>query len=326
MLYVTSNMNSIAFKSLQRDEQERSDSEKAAYMNELLATDPSLFLTKWGRYLPAEQLEHFQPLRTNNYEIDVQMHRLLKELPSGVQTIEQENALRKKRIQNRRFQYLKNVLKDSEYFTESAMRLREPGLYEYYIGQHIPPHMRDQPYDNDVNLVQRIMTNIDRSIIDNKLRIQQQIGAEQEEEEEEEEEEGDQYSNDENIADADGDTNMAQSLSAGPSIAPLSKSLLNKSADAQKKLKAESENTATKSSVSSDSRQAFQDSQKDEYVRMMEELFLEGRDPTFDYSEVDDNEAYDDLDQADMDFQDKYFDEEEGDEENNANGTGEYDY
>jgi hypothetical protein len=71
---------------------------------------------------------------------------------------------------------------------------------------------------------------------------------------------------------------MAQSLSAGPSIAPLSKSLLNKSADAQKKLKAESENTATKSSVSSDSRQAFQDSQKDEYVRMMEELFLEGRD------------------------------------------------
>jgi hypothetical protein len=32
------------------------------------------------------------------------------------------------------------------------------------------------------------------------------------------------------------------------------------------------------------------------------------------------------LDQADMDLQDKYFDEEEGDEENNANGTGEYDY
>lgn len=63
MLYVTNNIGSIAFKTLQRDEQERSDSEKIAYMEELLVTNPSLFLTKWGRYLPVEQLEHFQSLR-----------------------------------------------------------------------------------------------------------------------------------------------------------------------------------------------------------------------------------------------------------------------
>lgn len=225
----------------------------------------------------------------NNYEIDVQMHGLLKELPSGVQTIEQETALKKKIVQNRRFQYLKNVLKDSEYFTENAMRLREPGLYEYYIGQHIPPHMRDRPYENDVNLVQRIMTNIDRSIIDNKLRIQQQIEAEQEEEEEEEEEEEkeeeeeeeeDERNGDESIADGDGDTKMIRTPSAGPVIAPLTQSLLNKSTDAQRKLKlaSESGNSATESSVTSDRRQAFQDGQKDEFVRTMEELFLEGRD------------------------------------------------
>lgn len=68
MLYVANNLNSIAFKTLQRDEQERPDSEKIAYMEELLATNPSLFLTKWGRYLPAEQLEHFQSLRGKLYQ------------------------------------------------------------------------------------------------------------------------------------------------------------------------------------------------------------------------------------------------------------------
>jgi hypothetical protein len=213
-----------------------------------------------------------------NYEVDVQLLSLLKEQPGNTETSQQAKIHLRKQVQNRRFQYLKNVLKGTEYFSEQAMQLREPGLYEYYIGQHLPPHLRNQPYGEDINLVERIMHNLDRSIIDEKLRQQKIIESEQEEEEEEEEDEVDEK------MEQDNDNMEAEEMNnAEPIVAPLSTSLRDQSAEERRKLEEnnflvpESSHTTTQA----EREQHFRDGQKEEFIRMMEELFLEGKDVSY---------------------------------------------
>jgi hypothetical protein len=63
--YVQSNLDSITFKSLKRDEKDTPDDVKLAVMAKTLVDDPGLFLTRWGRFLPQEELKHFEPLRGN---------------------------------------------------------------------------------------------------------------------------------------------------------------------------------------------------------------------------------------------------------------------
>lgn len=184
----------------------------------------------------------------------------------------QTNQHLRKKIMNRRFQYLKKVLKDSEYFTEESMRLREPALYEYYIGQYIPSHLRNREYGTNVTLVQRIMNNLDRSIIEEKLRTQRIIESEQEEEEEEDDDDDEMGST----------TDAAEHNQTEFTIAPLSTSLREQSSQAQQQLANNSSNEpqGEPSELLSQlaKEQQFRDSQKDEYMRIMEELFLEGRD------------------------------------------------
>lgn len=53
---------------------------------------------------------------------------------------------------------------------------------------------------------------------------------------------------------------------------------------------------------------------REEMYRIMQERFLSGQEQQFDYSKVDDNTEYDDLDLIDKDEEEKYFDSEEPEE------------
>lgn len=68
------------------------------------------------------------------------------------------------------------------------MQQREPLLYERYIGRYKTEQEKNMPYGNDVGLVQRILTNIDRGYAEEKAKEQREIEEEQFEEEEEEDE------------------------------------------------------------------------------------------------------------------------------------------
>ncbi|KAL5008179.1 hypothetical protein ScPMuIL_013760 [Solemya velum] len=48
-----------------------------------------------------------------------------------------------------------------------------------------------------------------------------------------------------------------------------------------------------------------------EFLRIMQERFLSGGDQDFDYSRIDENADYDDLDELDKDEEEKYFDEDD---------------
>ncbi|KAI9319601.1 hypothetical protein DFJ73DRAFT_329646 [Zopfochytrium polystomum] len=50
------------------------------------------------------------------------------------------------------------------------MKVRDPELFEFYIGRHIPPSERLKPFSADVSLVERIFRNIDDCSYNNQLK------------------------------------------------------------------------------------------------------------------------------------------------------------
>jgi len=61
--HISKNLSSIQFKTLRENEVEATDDEKLTIMNQTLENDPALFLTKWGKFLPKNELEKFESLR-----------------------------------------------------------------------------------------------------------------------------------------------------------------------------------------------------------------------------------------------------------------------
>lgn len=94
-----------------------------------------------------------------------------------------------KQILNRRYKYLTTMLDNTSYFGDEAIEMREPSLYEDYVGQYIPEEERYKQFDDDVDLIDRVYYDIDQSYIHDRLQEEKRILEEQEEEEEEEEEE-----------------------------------------------------------------------------------------------------------------------------------------
>ena len=85
---------------------------------------------------------------------------------------------------------------------------------------------------------------------------------------------------DENMDQANDSMEAEEMNNAEPVIAPLSTSLRDKSAEARRKLEENifHKSEPTDSGTQAEREQHFRDGQKEEFVRMMEELFLEGKD------------------------------------------------
>lgn len=272
--HVQQHLKDIPFKTLRREEAELSDQEKLAKMQDVLQTDPGLFLSRWGRHLPPDVLQDFQLLQPTDYEVDYHIKHL-----------QNTAALSHATIHNRRFAYMKLQLRDTAYFSDEAMQQRDPVLYEQYIGQHLTEREKAAPYGNDVNLVQRILTNIDRHYADEQVKQQHDIENEQFEEEEEEEEEEE--------SDDESDTVMqsapsSASTAATPALVTAARpehDMLTPNSD-ENVLDALPSEQAQDPELTQ-SMLAFREEQRLEFVRLMEERFLAGKDPDFDYTQVD---------------------------------------
>lgn len=191
LLHVAENLDNIPFKTLRLGEVELSDKEKLEQMKSTLESDPGLFLSKWGRHLSQSTLSLFECLQ-DDYEVNFYLSSLLYKqsppLPPRENARQQKSALHTLSL-NRRYEYLKRQLRHSDYFSDEAMQLREPELYEQFVGRHVPASEKNKPFENDVTLVNRILSNIDRKYVSDRLDEQRQIEEEQFEEEEEEESE-----------------------------------------------------------------------------------------------------------------------------------------
>ncbi|KAI7906300.1 coiled-coil domain-containing protein-domain-containing protein [Cokeromyces recurvatus] len=274
MTYVERNLSNIPFKTLRYGETELDPSEKLSQMRHILHNDPGLFLSKWGRHLSQNTLRLFDSLR-HDYEVRFYLDTLLYQSAAPVTINVGKRSALQQVIQNRRYEFLKRTLRHSDYFSDEAIQLREPILYNHYVGKYIPSREKRKPFANDVTLVDRILSNMDRNYVDEQVR-QQKI---KDEEQFQEEEESDDDEEEESMKDEKGkekDINM-----------------INEEEESDEE---EKDNE-------------FRERKRQELIRLLEEQFLAGKDNDFNYSEVDYNEDYDNLQQQEQDIHDKYFDE-----------------
>lgn len=180
------------------------------------------------------------------------------------------------RVRNQRYAALRALQREGEYFSEEQMRIREPLLYEQYIGQYLTDDevlersqeaMQEEaqggpgaPAGGTGGLAHLLLNSYQERLIQNRLQEEQ----DREDGAREEEDEDDGYS--------------VQQKQCEPT--PEEKVLL-----------------------------------REEFVSQMHQRFLDGKDKDFNYSEVDENPDYDNLDIVSRDAEDKYFDEDDNEEE-----------
>ncbi|KAJ3337581.1 hypothetical protein HDU93_000824 [Gonapodya sp. JEL0774] len=95
--------------------------------------DPALFLQRWGRFCSEAEL---------------------REWFGGRQA--------SKRIANRRFAHLRRSLHapESDYFSDEAMRMRDPSMYEELVGR-FEDKTEQKPFKEDQTLLDRVFHNLD---------------------------------------------------------------------------------------------------------------------------------------------------------------------
>ncbi|XP_072225482.1 coiled-coil domain-containing protein 97 [Leuresthes tenuis] len=175
------------------------------------------------------------------------------------------------KVRNQRYAALRALQKEGKYFSEEQMRIREPLLYEQYIGRYLTDEevlersqealsdgAEEAPGAGAGGLAHLLLNSYQERLIQNRLQEEQERedGAQEEEEDDAE----------------------VQQREWEPT--PEEKALL-----------------------------------REEFVSQMHQRFLDGKDKDFNYSEVDENPDYDNLDIVSRDAEDRYFDEDDDEEE-----------
>lgn len=125
--------SSAHFKHQQRNEPDLTPNQKYEIAREIFENKPRLFLARFKQHLAMKDIPCFQE-HAGDYEIDFHL--------SEIQKWDSKNYKRKK-VKNRRYKALMEMMSiGDEYFTEDAMKSRDPLLYEELIGQHLTEEER----------------------------------------------------------------------------------------------------------------------------------------------------------------------------------------
>ena len=259
----------LAIVSQQRGDPDLTQEQKFEVLRSLLHQKPGAFLMRFGKVLDDKDLAWFDRVSSTDFEVDFRVKELCKNLALSSKS-------RGNVVKNRRFEYLKELMDSSDYFSEEEMRNRNPLLYEHYIGQYLSEEERqllDGGVSSDMTLSGMIMKKIELDRRSELLSRQQEVESGQivesdsssssESEEDDEEERGTEE-------------NLGMRLSADPVTADREKQML-----------------------------------KEEFLKAMQLQFLSGEERDFDYSKVDSNEQYDSIEARQREEEDDYFDTEE---------------
>eukprot|EP00064_Thunnus_orientalis_P006543 superscaffoldBa00000685_g6561 len=161
------------------------------------------------------------------------------------------------RVRNQRYAALRALEKEGQYFSEEQMRMREPLLYEQYIGQYLTD--------------EEVLERSQEAMLDGA-----QVGP----------------------------------GAPGGSTGGLAHLLLNSYQEHNGVQEKAWEPTSEEKALL-----------REEFISQMHQRFLDGKDKDFNYSEVDENPDYDNLDIVSRDAEEKYFDEDDEEEEEEENMT-----
>ncbi|KAI7980337.1 Casein kinase II subunit beta-2 [Camellia lanceoleosa] len=172
-----------------------SPSQRKSLLRDLLSRDLAVFLERYGTQLTFEELKEFEFMK-DDYEINWHLNNLR----SLISPTTKELRSRSKKIKNRRRAYLDRLICDGKYFSEDAMREREPYLHHEYVGKFQDPSGRRMARPGE-RWSETLMRRSEEAILVEKIRGEQQrlgvaqrdwVGNEREQQEEEEEEDEDE--------------------------------------------------------------------------------------------------------------------------------------
>ncbi|XP_077411677.1 coiled-coil domain-containing protein 97 [Vanacampus margaritifer] len=181
----------------------------------------------------------------------------------------------KTQIRNQRYAALRALQKEGLYFSEEQMRTREPLLYEQYIGQYL----------TDEEVIERSQEAM--------------LGGAQQ-----------------GPAQSEGITGGLTHLLLNSYQESLIQSRLQEEQDREECAQEEEEDE--EDTVQEKTWEPNYEEKvllREEFISQMHQRFLDGKDTDFNYSEVDENPDYDNLDIVDRDAEEKYFDEDEDEDE-----------
>lgn len=274
-------------------------SQRKSILLDLLSRDAAVFLERYGSELTSDELGEFDPLN-NDYEIN--WH--LKNLRSKMNPTSEDLRSRSVAVKNRRLAYLNRLIHDGHYFSEDAMREREPYLHHEYVGKFRDLSERDMARPGE-RWSETLMRRSEEAVLIAKIREEQQrlgvaerewIGNErnQQQEEEEEEEDGEE----------DDDEDEDEAVKNASWVARSTEMVVNHSAASNSAHSPAEHNQEVAPSV-----EETQDLME-QFTYIMQQKFLSGEDHQhFDYSKIDTDETLDDhwLREVSQDAEEKYF-------------------
>ncbi|KAM0945641.1 hypothetical protein DsansV1_C10g0104851 [Dioscorea sansibarensis] len=274
-----------------------SNHRKAALLD-LLIRDAPLFLERYGSSLTSEELKGFDVLGTD-YEVG--WH--LKRIRSAREPTAEEVRVRVAAVKNRRRAHMERLVLAGEYFSEDAMREREPYLHHELVGRFQDPVGRAMSRPGE-RWSETLMRRCDEAALVEKIRGEQQrrgiarkdwVGGaevEMEEEEEEDEEEEEEEEGKKEQEEKDGLSSSKEHIDGGSNV-----------------ITAQSSGVESFEEALSEAELQYH---LEQFTHIMQQKFLAGEDTEYwDYSKIDDDERLDDhwIKEANQDAEEKYFDE-----------------
>lgn len=228
--------------------------EKREVLMDQYRSRPLVFLERYQAHLKPEHIDAFSHLSS-----DCRVQYYCKEIQRRA-----SGSADRRRVRNHRYAALRALQKEGQYFSEEQMRVRDPLLYEQYIGQYLSEEEILQRSEEVMRsgtggLADLLIDSYQEKLIQSRLEQEQekeQCALEESEDEECEE-----------VRQAEYEPNAEE------------KAML-----------------------------------REEFLSQMHQRFLDGKDD-FNYSEVDENPDYDNLDIVSRDAEERYFDEDEEEEE-----------
>lgn len=149
-------------KHQQRNEPDLTLEQKIEIVQNLLDANKVTFLSRFWKYLELEDLEYFQDSK-DVYEIDFYVKQVKKNKNKNFQ---------RNKIKNRRYEAMKELTSQGEYFSEEEMKFREPYLYEQMVGQYLTEKEIQGKIDkSDLTFSSILLKHIDQ--LDENIRFGQ---------------------------------------------------------------------------------------------------------------------------------------------------------
>ncbi|XP_065209394.1 coiled-coil domain-containing protein 97 [Planococcus citri] len=297
MLDYLANKTNVHFKSQQIGEPDLSFSEKRSIAENVLNQSHSTFLSRFGDNLLMEHLSCFNDPGDESYEVQYYLNKLKSCKCKPLSEVQ---------IKNRRFEAMKRLMSEGEYFSVGEMRKRNPLLFDQLLGGFLTdPESKTDPSQEHA-FAHILLDQIEQDQVAALKKKQLEAELEQSKE-------CPDSSDDEECTKMESESSTSKEFK--DNLILWGKSYKNNHTIGKTRWKSKHSSSTKPKNFQNKCKLSHEEKVLliNEFTSSMFHSFLHGKDE-FDYNEVDNNPEYDDEKQCDVDEEEKYFDSESPEE------------